>query len=238
MNVLRWVSCFDFINFILKLWFKKNRISRIFFCRKQRWILPTIWRRWTSTTGKSTFEHDSWRIREIEYIYWCDKQNGSAIGFGESRFQVFFWIFWGHTTKFYRETQIQWSERLKELSKQYSNHIAKARPFYELKVQVCICEKYNSRTHSLRRELFVTNRKKQLKDLNEQHLYLQLPNNKFRSPKIACLDKHLYCQNASRFFCPCFSKFVMHYEAILNIKKWWTVIFFLLKSDSKVRSYC
>ncbi|CAL2052778.1 unnamed protein product [Caenorhabditis brenneri] len=35
----------------------------------------------------------------------------------------------------FRETQVQWSEKLKELSKQYSNQIAKARPFYELKIE-------------------------------------------------------------------------------------------------------
>uniref|UniRef100_A0A1I7T8T9 Guanine nucleotide exchange factor rei n=1 Tax=Caenorhabditis tropicalis TaxID=1561998 RepID=A0A1I7T8T9_9PELO len=35
----------------------------------------------------------------------------------------------------FRETQIQWSEKLKELSKQYSSQIAKARPFYELKIK-------------------------------------------------------------------------------------------------------
>ncbi|CAO4382925.1 unnamed protein product [Caenorhabditis nigoni] len=35
----------------------------------------------------------------------------------------------------FRETQVQWSEKLKELSKQYSSQIAKARPFYELKVE-------------------------------------------------------------------------------------------------------
>lgn len=35
----------------------------------------------------------------------------------------------------FRETQVQWSEKLKELSKQYSTQIAKARPFYELKIK-------------------------------------------------------------------------------------------------------
>lgn len=35
----------------------------------------------------------------------------------------------------FRETQVQWSEKLKELSKQYSNQISKARPFYELKIK-------------------------------------------------------------------------------------------------------
>ncbi|CAI5454661.1 unnamed protein product [Caenorhabditis angaria] len=35
----------------------------------------------------------------------------------------------------FRETQVMWSEKLKELSKQYSNQIAKARPYYELKIE-------------------------------------------------------------------------------------------------------
>uniref|UniRef100_A0A8R1IGN7 Guanine nucleotide exchange factor rei n=1 Tax=Caenorhabditis japonica TaxID=281687 RepID=A0A8R1IGN7_CAEJA len=35
----------------------------------------------------------------------------------------------------FRETQVQWSEKLKELSKQYSSQITKARPFYELKIK-------------------------------------------------------------------------------------------------------
>ncbi|CAB3399669.1 unnamed protein product [Caenorhabditis bovis] len=35
----------------------------------------------------------------------------------------------------FRETQVQWSEKLKELSKQYSSQIAKARPYYELKIE-------------------------------------------------------------------------------------------------------
>ncbi|CAI2355543.1 unnamed protein product [Caenorhabditis sp. 36 PRJEB53466] len=35
----------------------------------------------------------------------------------------------------FRETHVHWSEKLKELSKQYCNQIAKARPFYELKVE-------------------------------------------------------------------------------------------------------
>lgn len=35
----------------------------------------------------------------------------------------------------FRQTQSTWSEKLKELSKQFSSHIAKARPYYELKVE-------------------------------------------------------------------------------------------------------
>ncbi|KIH52937.1 hypothetical protein ANCDUO_16947, partial [Ancylostoma duodenale] len=34
------------------------------------------------------------------------------------------------------EIQASWSEKLKELSKKYSSAIAKARPYYEAKVQV------------------------------------------------------------------------------------------------------
>ncbi|KIH66325.1 hypothetical protein ANCDUO_03347, partial [Ancylostoma duodenale] len=35
----------------------------------------------------------------------------------------------------FREIQASWSEKLKELSKKYSSAIAKARPYYEAKVQ-------------------------------------------------------------------------------------------------------
>uniref|UniRef100_A0A0K0D4N6 Biogenesis of lysosome-related organelles complex 1 subunit 3 n=1 Tax=Angiostrongylus cantonensis TaxID=6313 RepID=A0A0K0D4N6_ANGCA len=39
----------------------------------------------------------------------------------------------------FREIQTSWSEKLKELSKKYSSAIAKARPYYEAKIQVTSC---------------------------------------------------------------------------------------------------